>query len=152
MKRKPKKTSVSKDALVYGALGLTIGVLLMAGVSTWADRGAHHDTLQLLEMHTKKDRHWSAGEHSAMSMADMTDALKDKTGEAFDQAFIDMMIAHHQGAVDMANLIPAQAKHAEIKQLGQSIIAAQTKEIEAMKQWQKDWSYQGGMSHDMRAH
>jgi uncharacterized protein (DUF305 family) len=143
MKKKTKKSSVSKDAIIYGAMGLTVGVLLMSGLHAWSDNGMHGDVKRMMEASTRKDRHWSAGDHSSMSMAEMTEALQDKTGEAFDKAFIDMMIAHHQGAVDMANLIPARAKHTEIKQLGQSIITSQTKEIQDMKHWQMDWENPG---------
>lgn len=79
--------------------------------------------------------------HMGMSMDAMSAALKGKSGDAFDRAFIEMMIDHHQGAIDMAKLIPAQAKHAELKQLGADIITAQTREIEMMRGWLKAWGY-----------
>jgi len=82
-----------------------------------------------------------ATNHSTMSMADMTEQLKDKSGDDFDKAFVEMMISHHEGAVDMAELIPSRAKHQEVKTLGEAIIAAQTKEITEMNQWQIDWGY-----------
>lgn len=96
----------------------------------------------------------NTGDHSAMSMKQMTEGLQGLQGDAFDKAFVEMMIAHHQGAVDMAELIPAQAKHAELKKLGIDIIIAQTKEIEMMKQWLSDWGYQESqsMDHSMMDH
>jgi uncharacterized protein (DUF305 family) len=79
----------------------------------------------------------------SMSMADMMSgmnaALKGKTGDEFDRAFISEMIVHHQGAVEMAQLALTNAKHQEIKTLAQAIIAAQNKEIADMKTWQKNW-------------
>ncbi len=96
--------------------------------------------------------------HEDMTMAEMTTGLEGLTGDAFDKAFVEMMIVHHQGAVDMAKQIPGNAKHAELKKLGQDIIAAQTKEIEMMKGWLKSWGYEnqgmmmdnmGGMDHSM---
>lgn len=33
------------------------------------------------------------------------------------------------------------AKHEELKALGRAIIELQQKEIDQMKQWQKDWGY-----------
>jgi uncharacterized protein (DUF305 family) len=46
-------------------------------------------------------------------------------------------------------LSDARAKHNEIKQLSQTIISAQQKEISEMKQWQKDWGYSdNGMTHE----
>ena len=50
-------------------------------------------------------------------------------GEDYDRLFIANMIAHHQGAVDMANLALKNAKHQEIKDLATAIVTAQTTEI-----------------------
>jgi hypothetical protein len=83
--------------------------------------------------------------HSQMTMDEMTKGLDGLSGDAFDKAFVEMMIVHHQGAVDMAKLIPENAKHAELKKLGTDIIQAQTKEIEMMKGWLKSWGYQDDM-------
>jgi uncharacterized protein (DUF305 family) len=57
----------------------------------------------------------------------------------FDQRFIEAMIAHHQGAIEMAQEAQAKAEHEEIKQLADAIIAAQQAEIEQMQGWQKAW-------------
>jgi uncharacterized protein (DUF305 family) len=78
---------------------------------------------------------------SAMTMDDMTKALSGKTGDAFDQAFIQMMIPHHQGAIEMAKAAQASAKHDEIKKMAADIIAAQQREIDMMQGWQKAWGY-----------
>jgi uncharacterized protein (DUF305 family) len=51
-----------------------------------------------------------------------------------DQAFAEMMTAHHQGAITMASLAQDQADHAEIKELAADIIQAQEGEIEIMKE------------------
>ena len=82
-----------------------------------------------------------ASTHDGMSMGAMNEALKNKTGDEFDKAFIELMTEHHQGAIDMANLIDTRAKHQEIKTLGRGIIAAQTKEIKEMADWAKAWGY-----------
>ncbi len=72
-------------------------------------------------------------------MAGMNEALAGKKGDEFDRAFIEEMIVHHEGAVDMAKLALANAKHQEIKTLANAIISAQTKEINQMKEWLKNW-------------
>ena len=82
-----------------------------------------------------------SSDDTSMSMSDMTAGLKGLTGDAFDKKFISEMIVHHQGAVDMANLVATQAKHQEVKDLAKGIISAQTTEISQMRQWQKDWGY-----------
>lgn len=75
----------------------------------------------------------------AEMMGDMNEALRGKTGDEFDQAFLAEMIVHHEGAVDMANLALTNAKHQEIKTLANAIISAQNTEIASMKGWLKTW-------------
>ena len=64
--------------------------------------------------------------------------LETYTGDEFDRFYIANMIAHHQGAVDMAKLAQAKAKHPELKTMADDIITAQTKEVNDMLKWQKD--------------
>lgn len=75
----------------------------------------------------------------SMSMADMGKMLEGKTGDALDTAFLEGMIPHHQGAIDMAKYLE-KSERPELQQLGQDIIAAQTKEIEQMQNWLKEWN------------
>lgn len=76
-----------------------------------------------------------------MSMNDMAAMLEGKTGDAFDAAFIEGMIPHHQGAIDMARAALQSAQHEEIKTMAREIITAQQREIEQMRQWQQTWGY-----------
>ena len=74
-------------------------------------------------------------------MTMMGEELKDLTGAAFDKKFLSLMIDHHQQAIDMARPAATNAEHQEVKDLANAIIAAQTKEIEDMKTWQKQLGY-----------
>ena len=49
------------------------------------------------------------------------------------------MIKHHQDAVEMSELVSDRAEHAELKDLAKNIIKDQTREIQQMKEWQKEW-------------
>lgn len=84
-------------------------------------------------------------DHSAMGMMNMmtiaNDELKTKTGDEFDATFIDLMIKHHQDAIDMSLPGPNNALRQEVKDLAQSIITAQSNEVQQMKEWKKDWGY-----------
>lgn len=137
---------MSKENLMFGVIGLLLGVVVAGFAAGQAVNNNNTGMMRMMGMHTSQP---TATSHSTMSMADMTSQLQNKTGDDFDKAFVEMMIAHHEGAVDMAELIPARAKHAELKTLGEAIIAAQTKEISDMKQWQKDWGYQPNESMQM---
>lgn len=58
---------------------------------------------------------------------------------AFDQAFIDMMVPHHQSAIAMAVVALARAEHPEIATLAPQIIEAQEREIAQLRGWREAW-------------
>ncbi len=57
----------------------------------------------------------------------------------FDRAFVDDMVPHHRGAVEMAKMELAQGKNSEARALAQRIIDSQGKEIAQMNQWRTKW-------------
>lgn len=67
-----------------------------------------------------------------MSAEDMAE-LEGATGEKFDKAFLTMMIAHHEGAVEMAGTELKEGGHQPALDLADDIIAAQNAEITAMR-------------------
>ena len=54
-------------------------------------------------------------------------------GEYSDERFIDAMVPHHQGAIDMAQVALENAEHQEILTLAQDIASSQENEIEQLK-------------------
>lgn len=59
--------------------------------------------------------------------------LTASSGPAFDRMFLQMMITHHQGAIDMSRTELAQGSNPAARQLAQQIITAQQAEIREMQ-------------------
>lgn len=72
-------------------------------------------------------------------MADMTRSLETKTGRAYDQAFAEMMIKHHQSAIDMARLSQQRADSQQVKEMSKAILTTQQAEITQMQHWLQAW-------------
>ncbi len=118
-------------------VGLIIGII---GTGAYTKYIAPANQLQSIS-HVMPDG--SMMSNVGMDMDSMMDGmmadLKGKTGDAFDKAFLAGMIVHHQGAVEMAQAVLKSSQRPEMIQLANDIIAAQTKEIEMMRGWQKTW-------------
>jgi uncharacterized protein (DUF305 family) len=70
------------------------------------------------------------GEKGSGGMAAMSRGMVMPDGEYSDTAFVDSMVPHHEGAVEMAEVGLEKAEHEEIRQLSQNIIDSQRSEIE----------------------
>lgn len=68
-----------------------------------------------------------------MSDEDMQ-ALADATGADFDRMWLEMMIAHHEGAIAMADQVKVESTNADVIALADAVISGQTAEITAMQQ------------------
>ena len=123
-----KNTSVILGVLLL-ALGFGLGYFV-------------NDT-QSLSADTHEMSSGQVMDNDLMSMSNAMDGmmagLEGKQSDAFDQAFLQEMIVHHQGAVEMAGAALKSAKHQEIKDLAQKIITAQNAEIKEMQDWQGSW-------------
>jgi uncharacterized protein (DUF305 family) len=75
------------------------------------------------------------GGHSMTGMMSGDDLTKLDAAQGTEAAklFLSQMIAHHEGAVEMANAEVRSGKSAEAIQLGKDIAASQTDEIQEMK-------------------
>jgi uncharacterized protein (DUF305 family) len=68
-----------------------------------------------------------------------SNASTSSTGDAADVAFAQLMIPHHQQAIEMADLALKYAKSPQVKELATQIKGAQDPEVEMMSQWLQDW-------------
>jgi uncharacterized protein (DUF305 family) len=83
-------------------------------------------------------KEWGAapsGEHSAhgpMSGEDLA-KLGQAKDAAFDRQWLEMMVEHHEGAIEMAKTLLQQGSNAEVKALAQKVIDGQQAEITEMR-------------------
>jgi uncharacterized protein (DUF305 family) len=61
------------------------------------------------------------------------DALAAATGREFDRLFLDLMIAHHQGALTMAERQLAGGVETRAQEMAQEVMTGQSAEIERMR-------------------
>lgn len=66
-----------------------------------------------------------------MTAQEMTDLAAAK-GPAFDRMWLQLMVKHHQGAVEMARTELTEGANPEAKQLAKAIIESQSAEIDEM--------------------
>ena len=67
------------------------------------------------------------------------DRLASLSGAEFEIAFMEMMIKHHEKAIKEARHCLDRATHAELREMCEDIIAAQSAEIAQMQTWLCQW-------------
>lgn len=77
----------------------------------------------------------TAGMH--MDMGAMS--VSDDDSLPYDQRFLEAMISHHQGAIDMAQAALTNAENIELVTLAREIIEVQQAEIDQMRAWLSEW-------------
>lgn len=88
---------------------------------------SHHDTTMPIATHTADYMQSMNTMHDAMMAA----AIKADA----DTSFVEGMIAHHQGAIEMAKIQLQYGQDEKLKNLAQDIINAQEPEITLMTDW-----------------
>ena len=62
------------------------------------------------------------------------------TGDAFDRAFIDAMVPHHESAIEMARAAKqAGLSQPDLVKVADDILATQQEEIDEMRGWRAEW-------------
>jgi len=122
---------MNKKVWIYGAIG-AVGSLAIAGFFTINNNFAQSET-------SAQDIHHPGAAIPTQTQSPPSPGMGQMMSGDIDQHFIVMMIPHHQGAIDMAELALTRAQHSEIKQLAEAIIRDQNREIEQMRTWYQAW-------------
>ena len=132
---------MNNDKWAFGVGGLVLGLLLAGFFASFAVNNNRGGMMKMMGIRGNMMGNYGTDDSYRMhgAMEDMMAGLEDKTGDEFDEAFIEEMIEHHQGAISMATSALTSAKHQEIKDLAKAIIEAQAKEISQMQAWLQAW-------------
>ena len=113
----------------FGVAAQTKAIDSHAGHGSHAGHNSSASSTATATVSTKKYQQVNDNMHKSMDIKFTGDADKD---------FLAAMIPHHQGAVDMAEVVLQHGKNPKIRQLAQEIITMQKKEIAEMKQLLKE--------------
>jgi len=146
------------DSMIHHHNGAVVMAKMVLGKSerselkAFAQKIIDDQTKEIGYMQQLRDQ-WYAGKPPSvnMEMPGMIGGMKMMNSEHmkemddmepghFDEHFLKMMIAHHEGAVTMSKDAEQKAEHPEIVKLAGQIIKAQQPEIEQMRKWKTAWN------------
>jgi uncharacterized protein (DUF305 family) len=117
--------------LIAACLGASMSVCLAQDRPTMPAMQSHAHPGSEAPASPSTEAQFLAANEAAMGKM-MTDMAAPPTGD-IDRDFVAMMVPHHQGAIDMAQIILRYGKNEQLKRLAQEIIVTQQQEIAAMK-------------------
>jgi uncharacterized protein (DUF305 family) len=84
------------------------------------------------------DHHADHASMPGMATPEQMEALKAASGKDFDRLFLQLMIAHHQGAVKMSEQALIGGSHPRVEELANDVTATQSAEIRRMAEMEGD--------------
>ena len=118
-----------------GLVGLLTAIALLAASCGGAGGMGNADEGQMEKKDRPAKEAMKGMGHSKMDdgSGGTASGMVMKNGEYSDERFIDAMVPHHEGAVDMAEVALKNAEHEDIRRLAEDIISAQEAEIKELK-------------------
>ncbi|WP_220449765.1 DUF305 domain-containing protein [Nonomuraea longispora] len=80
------------------------------------------------------DHHAAHDGMPGMATPEQLEALRAATGKDFDRMFLQLMIAHHQGAITMSEKVLTSGSHIKIEELAGDVSVTQMAEIGRMRE------------------
>ncbi|MFI7441325.1 DUF305 domain-containing protein [Nonomuraea indica] len=82
------------------------------------------------------DHHAAHAGMPGMATAEQMEALRAARGKAFDTLFLQLMIAHHEGALKMSDEVLTKGSHIRVEELASDVSVTQSAEIRRMREMQ----------------
>lgn len=105
---------------------------MMGWLEDWGAKGADSGGMDHGDM-DHGDMDMDMGDMPGMMSAEDMSALEAADGEEFERLWLEMMIEHHRGAVEMAETEVADGQADEAVALAEEIASSQQQEIEEMQ-------------------
>lgn len=77
---------------------------------------------------------------AGMASQEQMQRLENSSGRDFDRLFSELMITHHRGGIQMAQSFSQRGRNPELIEMEKEMVRAQTKEIEKMQEWRRNWT------------
>jgi uncharacterized protein (DUF305 family) len=136
MQKKYARNLLLPALVLVAILGLVVSCTNSGSVEEQGSSGSEDDMQEM--------NHGSGSTHEASGML-------MKNGEYSDERFIDAMVPHHQGAIEMAQVALKNAEHPEILALAEDVVSAQETEIEQLKDIKQEQFGTSEVAMDMSA-
>ena len=78
------------------------------------------------------------GQMAGMASEQEMERLENSTGPKFNRLYLELMIEHHVGGVEMAQKEVGNGQSQKLVEMAREMVEIQEKEIETMKNWQRD--------------
>ena len=111
------------------------------GIAKDAHTTGNHNGSIKTEAHNTSHRepmNHNGMDHNSTNHSEMKSA-PNAAAQPYDLQFLDTMIAHHEGAVEMAKAAEVKTQNAELKTFVAKIAADQAREIAEMEKWREQW-------------
>ncbi|MFG1942043.1 DUF305 domain-containing protein [Nonomuraea sp. NPDC048826] len=82
------------------------------------------------------DHHAAHDGMPGMATPEQMEQLKTASGQAFDKLFLELMIKHHEGAIEMSTEVLKGGSHLRIEELANDVGVTQLSEIRRMREMQ----------------
>src|SRR3990172_3526864 len=116
---------MQQQPILYAVIGFLAGALIMS-LYTTTTTGSTRTMMEMMNRHMEEQLDENGdGDHEMGMDSSMDDMMKSMTGKTeadADTAFLEAMIVHHEGAIQMAEQIRTTTKRPELITLANDII------------------------------